>query len=349
MNSRMRPMIYLYRGDGSLYPKAPPFFSVVLPVLERITGRKLSSEMPEILVYPIPMEPHLAGSPAITNVSYNYGYARVRIYEGGRVVYEHPHTIKELVAEPLQALLGKLEPTEKHWGFYLYLEGMPPPYTAVKPMDQVHTLVTDNKPNVEGVVNVTPYQTNERPLFGIKRVVEDPLPLASLDDFRIITHAVSQSSSVKVLVHESVYEEMHKTRHFSHKVEEGGFLVGKVYEDADARGTYFVEVTAALTAEHTGASLLHFTYTGDSFSAFNTRLRQEYQSQRLVGWYHTHLFAATDKMGLSSIDLDLHFSTFRQPWQLAGLINLDAPGRRTLRFYVKEGSLMMPCPQWIIQ
>ena len=51
--------------------------------------------------------------------------------------------------------------------------------------------------------------------------------------------------------------------------------------------------------------------------------------------------------GLSSIDLQLHFSTFTIPWQLAGLINLGGADR-TLRFYVRQGEEMAECPYWVI-
>ena len=193
-----------------------------------------------------------------------------------------------------------------------------------------------------------PYGPNERPSFGFKRIPEPIPPSASLEDFNLIARGGDRNAFVKVLLHESVFEEFDHTRVFSNEVEQGGFLVGQVYQDREVNGTYLLEITAAINAEHTGASLLHFTYTGDSFSAFKQTLREQYPRQRLLGWYHTHLFPATKAMGLSSIDLQLHFTTFRLPWQLAALVNLDSPKRRTLRFYVRQSNIMILCPQWII-
>ena len=92
---------------------------------------------------------------------------------------------------------------------------------------------------------------------------------------------------------------------------------------------------------------LHLTFTGDSFSAVKRSLREGPSGDRLLGWFHTHLFPATDEMGLSSVDLRLHFSTFTIPWQVAGLINLDGAGR-TLRFYVRRGDGMALCPDWTV-
>lgn len=104
-----------------------------------------------------------------------------------------------------------------------------------------------------------------------------------------------------------------------------------------------MHVTGALPAEQVGASLLHFTFTGDSFDRVKRRLDQDRQGERLLGWYHTHLFPATEAMGLSSIDYRLHFTTFRIPWQVAGLVNLDGDDR-VLRFYVRRGDEMSLCP-----
>lgn len=345
----MKPMVYIYRGDGTLYSEVLSLLSIVSPVLERNIGTSLQGIQAEILVYPIPYDPYIPGYPSITNISGDYGYARVKLFSNNNLIYEHPHSIRELVAEPLQEILRNKDNTEKDWGFYLYLEGFPPPFTKIPPFSHLYFNHADGKPKVEGIVDLATIDSQKKPIFSIKRVKEAPLQKVFLDDFNATFFSGDQTSRVKILVHECVYQELDKTRIFSSKVEEGGFLVGKVYEDADIPETYILELTAAIKAEHTGASLLHFTYTGDSFSAFNTTLRREYKDQRLIGWYHTHLFPATECMGLSSIDLDLHFSTFRQPWQVAGLVNLDAPGQRTLRFYVKQDSLMLPCAQWMLR
>ncbi|OUL34969.1 hypothetical protein BV372_12745 [Nostoc sp. T09] len=152
---------------------------------------------------------------------------------------------------------------------------------------------------------------------------------------------------VKIVLARSLYQNLCHQRPLSQKVEEGGFLVGNVYRDGDEENTYLVEVSNALTAQHTGASFLHLTFTGDSFVEVKRTLNQSHSGERLLGWYHTHLFPATPTFGLSSIDVELHFSTFTIPWQLAGLINLDG-NQRTLRFYVRQGNKMVLCPYWVI-
>lgn len=155
-----------------------------------------------------------------------------------------------------------------------------------------------------------------------------------------------EKTLVKIVLWRSLYENLCHQRHLSRKVEEGGFLVGKVYRDGDDNDTYLLEVSNALTAQHTGASFLHLTFTGESFVEVKRTLHQSHPGERLLGWYHTHLFPATDGFGLSSIDDELHFSTFTKTWQIAGLINLDG-NKRTLRFYVRQGDKMVLCPYWV--
>ena len=103
-----------------------------------------------------------------------------------------------------------------------------------------------------------------------------------------------------------------------------------------------------LQAQHTGASLLHFTFTGDSFTAIHQEITRNRPREQLLGWFHSHLFAANGDDGLSSIDYRLHFTTFRQSWQLAGLVNLGHDGDRVLRFYARVGDDMLLCPLQII-
>lgn len=157
----------------------------------------------------------------------------------------------------------------------------------------------------------------------------------------------TDKAPVKIVLKRSLYQDLCHQRPLSSKVEEGGFLIGKVYRDGDDEDIYLLEVSNALTAEHTGASFLHLTFTGDSFVEVKRTLNQSHPGERLLGWYHTHLFPATPNFGLSSIDVELHFSTFTIPWQLAGLINIDN-NQRTLRFYARQGNKMVLCPYWVI-
>ncbi len=63
-------------------------------------------------------------------------------------------------------------------------------------------------------------------------------------------------TSVKIVLSRSLYQDLCHQRPLSQKVEEGGFLIGKVYRDGDDEDTYLLELSNALTAQHTGASFL---------------------------------------------------------------------------------------------
>ncbi len=345
----MESYIRLYNRDGAPMSDLLSLTPIVRTSLETILNRNLTGSTIWLQVYAVPMNPLLPGDPIIRNLSAEYGYARVSVMENGKVMYQHPHTIEELVSKTLQVLLKRTYPQEKHWGFYLIMPGIAPPPRAVMPLDQVNMPNIRHAPDVQGNVIIKPYGENERPAFGLRRIPDEPLPEKSLDDYKILKQGGDHQAFVKVLLHEHLFNEFDRIRPFSDEVEEGGFLVGRVYEDRDTQGTYLLELTNGLNAEHTGASLLHFTYTGDSFSTFKQTLRKEHPEERLLGWYHTHLFPATDSMGLSSIDLQLHFTTFRMPWQLAGLINIDGRSHRTIRFYVRQSNIMVPCPQWVVE
>jgi len=151
---------------------------------------------------------------------------------------------------------------------------------------------------------------------------------------------------VKVVMHEPVYRDLLEGREFSPELEEGGFLVGRIFQDGSEPGCFIAEVSDAVAAEHTGATLMQLTFTGDSFGAVKRRLELDHKGKRLLGWYHTHPFPALPRLGLSSMDIQLHFTTFRISWQLAGLINLDPrvdPKDRVLRFYVRRDNTMKRC------
>jgi hypothetical protein len=331
----MKTVIEIYRGGSMELVRTVSLAEVLQPSVARITGLPIENTFIYLELWQVEEErTELLG---IYNMAPSMGYATVSVIEVERkqVIYQHPHPVSELFCAQLRELIDREIPGQARWGFRLVGAGIPETQVLIPPPPVVGAFDTVRPPGFD------------RPRFRISPVPDPPTPRVSLRDFHLVAPPLEQSDAlVKVLVHESVKRDLKHGRPFSEKVEEGGFLVGRVFEDAEQPGTFIVEVTGAPRAEHTGASLLHLTFTGDSFSEIKRRLREDLADQRLVGWYHTHVFPASVPMGLSSIDLELHFTTFRQPWQLAGLINLDGNGKRTLRFYVEKERLMVPCPQW---
>jgi hypothetical protein len=179
--------------------------------------------------------------------------------------------------------------------------------------------------------------------FRVNRSVEPELPEFLTDE---LGESAATLTGTGVILTAATHELLAQGLPLSDLMEVGGFLSGKAFRAGDRPGAHLLLIEGVIPAQHAGASGSQFTFTGDSFREMNHRL-DTMEGQRLLGWYHTHLFPATDQMGLSSTDVGLHFRTFQQPWQVAGLINyFDA--RRTLRFYVRDGSTMTECPQWIV-
>jgi hypothetical protein len=327
----MSSEIDLYVGRDFALCLQVPLAHIVKPSLQRMLGIDLTLASVALQLLEFRDDAPLQGAPVVHNLVPDFGYAYVTVILGGRMVYRHPHTIGDLITQPLQAALRSAYPNESFFAFRI-----------VSPITE-RRLVRPT-PDVEGQMMVTPYGPGEAPTFEIKRV-ETPVPdSARLASFGIAPRSEERRAMVKVLVPATLHADLHD-RGLSNEVEEGGFLVGRIYRDEDCEGAFVAHLAQAPPAEQTGASLLHFTFTGDSFTAVKRTL---FGAQRsLLGWYHTHLFPATEEMGLSSIDLRLHFSTFTLPWQLAGLINID-DGRRTLRFYVRQDDRMVLCPHWVV-
>ncbi|NEO80542.1 JAB N-terminal domain-containing protein [Moorena sp. SIO4G3] len=379
MSNQKDYQIELYRGDQGKLFGTIPFMPILRESMEGILGRSLLLESLFIIILQVPEESFSMEPPLVENLVPSFGYTYVKVYQGNFVIYQHPHPLYDVVTQTLRAKLIEQYPEETRWGFRLDVPGIPP---VTSPPSRATIATTDLRP--PGKITVSPYPPGGKPNFNIRRLAEAEPPIKTLADFGVtadsqvyiensfnlteangdrgqetenhITSGNTRNTTelpdalnqlpVKIVLSKFLHQDLCKQRPFSHKVEEGGFLIGRVYRDGDNQNTYLLEVTDALTATHTGASFLHLTFKGDSFVDVKRTLRQNHLGKRLLGWYHTHLFPATSGFGLSSIDVALHFSTFTISWQLAGLINLDR-NKRTLRFYVRQGNQMVICPYWL--
>ncbi|AFZ01313.1 JAB N-terminal domain-containing protein [Calothrix sp. PCC 6303] len=354
--------IELYRGENRKFFGSIPFLPIVRESLERLLGHSLLLESIQIIILQVPEEPLWMESPIIENLVPEFGYTYIRVYQGNFLIYQHPHRFYDVVTQTLQTTLSNQYPEETWWGFRVDIPGIPQ-IAAANLQPQASTLYSNlySKTQLSERLQSESLQIRQqpqevKPSFKIRRLEEEEPAIKTLADFGSISEPTQHidefnprinQTPVKIVLTRSLYEELCHQRPLSRQVEEGGFLIGKVYRDGDAEDTYLLQVTNALTANHTGASFLHLTFTGDSFVEVKRTLNQNHPGERLLGWYHTHLFPATQSFGLSSIDVHLHFSTFTISWQLAGLINIDG-NKRTLRFYARQGNKMVLCPYWVI-
>jgi len=138
----------------------------------------------------------------------------------------------------------------------------------------------------------------------------------------------------------AAYDALSRTQPVSDTVEVGGFLVGQVYRDS-ANEQLLVDIQHVLAAENTSASFALLRFTADSWSAMRRRLAGDLGGLRLLGWWHTHLFPATDSFGLSGLDETLHRLYFPNPWHFAALLNVSGEQGRVLRCYQPDADAIL--------
>lgn len=330
--------LHIYRGRRPRFHGTVPLMDVLSHSLTRMLGQDLSRAKVEFHILNVPAVPASLDVPILYNLEPEWGYCRIKVTQDGHLIYRHPHTIDQIISETLRVQLKKFAPEEEFWAFRVDIPGMPSPLPLPTVIDYRPA------PLVKHSFWVDPSQGASRLGFSITRIEEEPLPLISLAKYGISPGAQA-AAPIKVLLPRQLSRDLLHLLPMSAAMEEGGFLLGQVFREREAMDRHVVMVDQAVPAKHAGASLMHFTFTGDSFMAIKATLHRQFPALRIIGWYHTHLFPATPAMGLSSIDLDLHFSTFTMQWQLAALIN-QHENNRVLRFYRRDGATMSLCPHW---
>jgi proteasome lid subunit RPN8/RPN11 len=144
--------------------------------------------------------------------------------------------------------------------------------------------------------------TNQILLGGVE---EKPFPVGC--SFRI---------SIGRAAYDTVWEHARSTLAEGDAIKEvGGILIGAIYRDA--AGPY-LEITAAIMAEHTRNEGTEVTFTPETWVQINHVKDSLYPRERIVGWYHTH-----PRFGifLSERDQFVHQHSFSQPWATAFVID----------------------------
>jgi len=323
--------IELYRTDDYVRAGRIGLASLLVPVFEALLGEPLHNVRFRLNFHPIADATELPGPPQVTNLRSSHGFVTVRIIRDGELIYQHPHAVSEIIGRPLQRILSREVPDEQCWGFGVSGPGL-------------ETIVLERPaPRLADSVNVS-VQRRRPGAFHVKQVLDPEPPVARLADLGVPEDPGSDAADapLRVVLATPVHEQLTERMKLSREVEEGGFLLGRLLRDPG--GGYLVHVTQAPRAERTGASLLHFTFTGESFLRINKAVADSADGERLVGWYHTHLFPATEGIGLSSIDVELHTGTFLRTWHLAALVNIGASGHRVLRAYNWDGTEIRQAP-----
>ncbi|MGV4985979.1 JAB N-terminal domain-containing protein [Streptomyces sp. NPDC001709] len=333
--------VLLYKGTSFDLVGKMTLSSLMVEALRRDLPGEPEEPLIMHLRYVRRPDPRLVDGPrTIHNLRSQIGRLAVIVSQGGETLIDREYPVRELLGPVLQHVVQQLDPDESVWGFCIdhpSLSGI---------------ALGRSTPEVEGTMDLNLRET--RRSFTVRKVAEPPVPVVDPAELGIDSAGLGQ---VTVLLSGDIHGHLHEMK-LSRRLEEGGFLLGKVLrvldpdrsgqagEDGEAPADrYLVEINEVTPAEHSGAGALHFTFTGDSFREVNQRITASGQDRQLMGWYHTHLFSGNES-GLSSIDVDLHLGTFRLPWQVAGLINLSGDDR-LLRFYARSGDSVRECEQWV--
>ena len=223
--------------------------------------------------------------------------------------------------------------------------GGPYYYAIVPKAEAIHRVDKDMIPQdayqAEGVFRLPP-ATPDKPRIQFTRMPEDPLPIREPGSYHI-TKTVGKGTpqAGQVYIPENLYEDLQRNLVLSDRKEEGGYILGNVYrlpnspeQETDSSYRWLIEVTDLIMAKSTVGSPALLLFTGDSWSEMNRRRDLEFPDRKLVSWFHTHLFPATDDFGLSGLDQDMHAWYLTRPWQVAILLNLeDDTDDRTVRCY----------------
>jgi hypothetical protein len=267
-------------------------------------------------------------------------YFTVRLLEYQQSIYEGQYSVDDIFQSWVEMLARRLI----EQGRMRLDEG--PFYYAVDDSAQVvRTLSSDIFPaeayEVEGVFKL-PALARDRERTVFTRVSSVPLAVRDVDSYRVLS---TQGSGVDgngvVLMRDEVYRALDSEIELSAKVENGGYLLGEAFRqraspaaEEDEGFRWLLEITDVVPAEAAWGKRGSLLFTGETWSRM-TRLRvREHPDKKLVGWFHTHLFKASEDFGLSGMDQELHRRFLTKPWQIALLVNIDPQdGKRTVRCY----------------
>jgi hypothetical protein len=198
---------------------------------------------------------------------------------------------------------------------------------------------------VEGVFKL-PALSRDRERTIFTRVPNVPLAVREAESYaRARAHGSGAEGNGIILMRGEVYRALESEIELSAKVENGGYLLGVPFRqpqgsaaEEDAGFRWLLEITDVVPAEAAKGKRGSLLFTGETWSRM-TRLRsRRHPDKKLVGWFHTHLFKASEKFGLSRLDQELHRRFLTKAWQIAVLINIDAQGARTIRCFQRAAA-----------
>lgn len=163
---------------------------------------------------------------------------------------------------------------------------------------------------------------------------EEPIDTAQIDLATLRQKEFPAAQKYRIFIarqaHEAVWEHARQSVNEGREekgeiVEVGGVLIGEIYKDKEGP---FLEIAAAIVAQHTKNEGTQMTFTPETWVHVNQVKAKKYPDARIVGWYHTH-----PRFGIFLSDMDkfIHQHHFPQPWTTALVVD---PVKETEGFFV---------------
>ena len=150
------------------------------------------------------------------------------------------------------------------------------------------------------------------PLVALEPAIDTWRPISGFPpEYQVDT----QTDSIQVWLSPDAMQQIWIQARTSPQQEVGGVLIGKVYEE---ERRFLVKVEHILEAQHTIASPVFLTFTGETGLDILKR-RSTYPASDVLGWYHSHPGLG---IFLSTSDQFIHRIRFgNRPWYLALVVD----------------------------
>jgi proteasome lid subunit RPN8/RPN11 len=125
---------------------------------------------------------------------------------------------------------------------------------------------------------------------------------------------LTYADAVAIRIHEPVLEEILDYSEQDLRRELGGFLLGPKV----AEGQQHVEIRRFWPAVDARSQAAALTFTHETWSGIHRALDERFPDDCIVGWQHTHPGLG---VFLSGYDLFIHRNYFREPWQVALVVD----------------------------
>lgn len=177
-------------------------------------------------------------------------------------------------------------------------------------------------------------------------MLEETIDISRIEVEHLSEKAFPASRPFRIFIaeeaHRAIWKHARETLTGLEEVKEvGGILVGDVCKDA---GGPFLEIKAAIVAEHTRNEGTEVAFTPETWEQVNRVKEERYPEDRIVGWYHTH-----PRFGifLSERDQFIQRHSFAQPWATAFVVD---PVQQTEGFfYWSHGEPKEAAEYWVGQ